>query len=110
MIQVMARLTKKDVKHVATLSNLDLTNSEIDKFLPQLSNIIKFIGELSKVDTKKVNPTTQVTGLTNVYRENDTPNEESLTQDEALSNTDSYNGFFKVPAILEGRTNKWIYP
>lgn len=102
----MSKLTRQDVLHVATLSNLDLTEKEVDKFLPQLSNIINYISELSEVDTKNIEPTTQVTGLSNIYRESDTANEESLSQEEALSNTDGYNGFFKVSAILEGRTNK----
>ena len=109
----MSKLTKKDVTHVATLSNLDLTDKEIEKFLPQLSNIIDYIGKLSEVDTKNIKPTTQVTDLSNIYRKNDfsdISNEEALTQSETLSNTDSYNGFFKVPAILKRRTNKWIYP
>lgn len=102
----MGKLTKNDVAHVATLSNLDLTDKEIDKFLPQLSNIIDYIGELSEVDTKDSLPKTQITGLTNVYREDFNSNEESLTQEEALSNIDGHNGFFKVSAILKGRTNK----
>ncbi|MDO8340535.1 MAG: Asp-tRNA(Asn)/Glu-tRNA(Gln) amidotransferase subunit GatC [Candidatus Woesebacteria bacterium] len=102
----MTRLTKKEVLHVAELSNLKLSENEVKKFLPQLSKIIEYVSQLSGVDTKEIKPTSQTTGLTNVYRENLNELGETLTQEEVLSNTDGYNGFFKIPAILEGRTNK----
>ena len=103
----MARLTKADVIHVAKLANLNLSDSEINKFLPQLSSIIDFVGQLNEVDTKNVEPTAQVTGLENVFRDGEADPSKCLSQDEVLSGTDkTYNGFFKVPAILEGRTDK----
>ena len=48
----MAKLTKSDVQHVADLAKLDLTEEEIKKFLPQLSEIVDHISELQKVDTE----------------------------------------------------------
>ena len=103
----MDKLTKSDILHVAGLANLDLTDSEIKEFTPQLSNIINFIGELSKADTKGVEPTSQTTGLEDVTRKDEKNSSSSLTQDEALSGTDKfYNGYFKVKAILSERTDK----
>jgi len=102
----MSKLTKADVLHVAKLAKLDLTENEIKKFLPQLSNVIEHFSEMDKVDTSGVEPTSQTTGLENVFR-GDEIKESEITQDSALSGTDkNYNGYFKVPAILEGRTNK----
>ncbi len=101
----MTKVTKKDVKHVADLSTLVLTEEEIAKFTPQLDKIIGFVAKLSEVDTSNVEPTSQTTGLTNVLREDIVKSENSLTQDEALSNTDGHNGFFKVKAILKNRTD-----
>lgn len=102
----MSKLTKADVLHVAKLAKLDLTESEIKKFLPQLSNVIEHFGEMNKVDTSGVEPTSQTTGLEDVFR-GDEIKESSITQDMALSGTEkTYNGYFKVPAILEGRSNK----
>jgi len=103
----MTKLTKADVVHVAKLANLNLSDSEIKKFLPQLSSIIDFVGQLNEVDTQNTEPTAQVTGLENIYRSGETDPSKCLSQDEVLSGTDkNYNGFFKVPAILEGRTDK----
>ncbi len=101
----MAKVTKKDVKHVADLSNLVLTEEEIAKFTPQLDKIIEFVSTLNEVDTSNVEPTSQTTGLTNILREDVAKSDNSLSQEEALSNTEGNNGFFKVKAILTNRTD-----
>lgn len=102
---VKKKLTKKDINHVADLSNLKLTDQEIKKFTPQLDKIIEFVASLSEVDTDNVSPTSQTTGLNDVTREDKVVSENMLTQDEALSNTDEHNGYFKVKAILTNRTD-----
>ncbi len=94
------KLTKDQVKHVAKLANLPLTDEEVTKFEEQLSETLDYIDQLNEIDTTGVEPTSQVTGLENVLREDET--KPSLSQDEALGNTKSkQNGFFKVKAILE---------
>jgi len=103
----MANLTKNDVLHVAKLANLNLTDAEISVFLPQLSSIVEFVGQLNEVDTNGVEPTTQTTGLENVLREDVVGVNTSLSQDEATSGTDNtYNSYFKVKAILTERSSK----
>lgn len=103
----MGKLKNEEVLHIAKLAKLDLTQAEIDQFTPQLSKIIDYVGELSQVDTKGVEPTHQTTGLENVYRQDSTAIEGRINQEEALSGTDNiHNGYFKVKAILEGRTDK----
>lgn len=90
---------KINVPHVAKLANLPLTPVEEKKFEKQLSEILSYVEKLKEVDTKNVEPTSQVTGLENVTREDKTI--PSLSQEEALSNTKSqHNGLFKVKAIL----------
>jgi aspartyl-tRNA(Asn)/glutamyl-tRNA(Gln) amidotransferase subunit C len=90
----MAKLTKKDVIHVAELSNLALTDNEINKFLPQLTKIVEFVGSLSEVNTKDIEPTSQTTGLVNRLRDDVIDSTNSLKHDD----------YFKVPAILSKRT------
>jgi aspartyl-tRNA(Asn)/glutamyl-tRNA(Gln) amidotransferase subunit C len=102
----MAKLTRQDVVHVAELANLTLTDSEIDKFLPQLSKVLEYVGQLEEVDTSGVLPTSQTTGLANVLR-NDELKPSSISKDIALSGTDSvHNDYFKVDALLTQRTDK----
>jgi aspartyl-tRNA(Asn)/glutamyl-tRNA(Gln) amidotransferase subunit C len=103
----MPKLTKKEILHVANLSKLKLKDIEIPKFADQLSSIIDFIGELSKVNTDGVDPMNQTTGLTNIYRDDEVKVQSILTCDEALSGTEQvYNGLIKVPAILSERSDK----
>lgn len=101
------KLTKTDVLHVAKLSNLTLTDNEIKKFTPQLDKIVDFISQLSEVDTDNVTPVSQTTGLVNIFRKDEVNSLNILSADKALSGTDNTkNNLFKVPAILEGRTDK----
>ncbi|MDP3998094.1 MAG: Asp-tRNA(Asn)/Glu-tRNA(Gln) amidotransferase subunit GatC [bacterium] len=91
---------KIDVSHVAKLANLDLTDEENKRFAGQLSSILDYVAQLDKIDTKGVEPTSQVTGLENVTRK-DEPSP-SLSQEKVLKNTKSkHNGLFKVKAIFE---------
>ena len=89
-----------DVKHIATLANLPLTQQEEKKLESQLKETLNYIEILQEVDTKNVQPTAQVTGLENITREDNASS--SLTQKQALSNTKkTYDSFFEVAAILE---------
>lgn len=92
----MSKLTKKEVLHVAELSNLSLTDTEIKKFLPQLTKIIEFVTTLSEVDTSGIDPTSQTTGLTNITRE------DVIKTDEMLKNDD----YYIVPSILQNRSDE----
>src|SRR3989344_909075 len=98
----MSKLSDSDVKHVAKLANLPLTSEEISRFKSQLSQVLAYVEKLSEVDTEKVEPTSQTTGLENVLRKDEIKVDVNLSQKEALSGTEkAYNGYFVVPAILE---------
>ena len=91
---------KIDVTHIAKLANLTLTDEEKNKFEPQLSEVLTYVEKLQKVDTSGVEPTSQVTGLENVLR--DDKSSESLSQDVALSQAPlTKNGMFQVKGIFE---------
>ncbi len=90
---------KFDIKHVAKLANLSLSDEEEKKFSAQLEETVSYIEGLNEVDTNGVSPTSQVTGLENITREDEVT--QSLSQEEALSNAKStHNGFFRVKGIL----------
>lgn len=93
-------LSKDQVKHIAKLANLKLTEAEISKFQKQLLKILDYVEQLNKLDTRKVKSTSQVTGLENVLRE-DKPRQ-SLSQKEVLSGAkNTEKGMFKIKAIFE---------
>lgn len=62
-------LNKKEIEHIASLARLGLEEKEKDKFKEQLSQILDYVKQLQKVDTKGVEPIAQITGLENVERE-----------------------------------------
>lgn len=98
----MAKLTSNDVKHVAELANLPLTAAELKKFQKQLSSVVDYIAELQEVQTSNVEPTSQTTGLENVFRDDSVDVTRILSQEEALSGTEkTHNGYFVVPMVLE---------
>jgi len=99
MINKNNKLTKEQVMHIAKLANLSLNSEEISKFEKQLSDILGYIEILDELDTTKVKPTLQVTGLENIFKDDEV--EKSLTQDESLSGTkNKHNGYFKVKSIF----------
>lgn len=67
----MTQLTKDQVRHIAKLARLQLTEIEVEKFAKELTSILQYIDMLQEVDTKNVEPTAQVTGQANVFREDD---------------------------------------
>lgn len=102
---LMAKLTDKDIKHVAKLANLKLTESEIKKYRGQLTEIVDYIDELSEVDTKGIEGAARTTTLENVFKEDIV--KDSLPQKDALSGTeDIHNDYFKVAAILSERSDE----
>ena len=62
-------LTEDQVRHIAELARISLTNEEVKKFSKQLSGVLDYMDVLNEVDTKKVAETSQVTGLKNVMEE-----------------------------------------
>jgi len=67
----MAKLTREDVLKLARLARISLTDEEVDHYTGDLSAILGYVEQLSAVDVEGLAPTNQVTGLTNVMREDD---------------------------------------
>lgn len=97
----MAGISRKDVEHVAELARLGLTTKEIAAFQKELSSVLAYVEKLKEVETKKVAPTAQVTGLQNVFRE-DEVKKCDIPLEELLKNAPAKEGrFLKVKAIFE---------
>lgn len=87
------KLTSDQVKHVAKLASLPISDAEEQKYSEQLSAILDYIEQLNRVDTSTVGPLFNVTLLSNVTRV-DEPSA-GLSQQGALQNSQSKkDGFF----------------
>ncbi len=94
------KLSDEQVRHIAWLARLGLSDEEVEKFSLQLSNILENVEILQQVDTANVLPATHTIPLQNVLRKDDVA--KSYSQSEVLSNAPKQaEKCFKVQAILE---------
>lgn len=96
----MSKITTDDVRQLAQLSSLQMSDGEIESIAADIENILNYISQLNELDTSGVEPTYQVTGLENVWRGDevdggDVPREQLL----ALTAEQSDNQV-KVPKVL----------
>ena len=77
-------LSPAQVRHIAKLARLTLSDKEVEKFSRELSQILDYIEKLKKVDTKGVEPMSQITGLCTVTR-TDTVIERPATTEALLA-------------------------
>ncbi|MCI0766297.1 Asp-tRNA(Asn)/Glu-tRNA(Gln) amidotransferase subunit GatC [Bacillus sp. TL12] len=96
----MSRISVENVKHVAHLARLAITDQEAEKFQKQLDAIVTFAEQLNELDTTGIKPTTHVLNMKNIMRE-DVP-EKGLPVEEVLKNApDHKDNQIRVPAVLE---------
>ena len=65
----MTRITMDEVKHVANLARLAITEEEAEKLTNDLDAIISFAEQLNELDTENVEPTSHVLDMKNIFRE-----------------------------------------
>jgi aspartyl-tRNA(Asn)/glutamyl-tRNA(Gln) amidotransferase subunit C len=91
-----------DVKKTAKLARIPITAAEEKSLDEGFKTTLKVVDTLFSVDVKGVTPTSQVTGLENVFREDEIDGSRMFTQKEALANAPrKHNGYFVVDQILE---------
>jgi len=94
------KITEADARHVAYLSRLEFSASEIQRFTHDLNNILIHVDKLAELDTTNIEPTSHSLKMENVFREDEV--RPSLTNEQALANTPEREGpFFKVPQIIQ---------
>jgi aspartyl-tRNA(Asn)/glutamyl-tRNA(Gln) amidotransferase subunit C len=94
------KLTRDQVRHVAELAKLKLTDAEVDLFQEQLSAVLQDADRLDELDTQSIPPTAGVLPLRNVMRP-DEPRP-SYPRDVMLQNApDVEDGFVKVQVVLD---------
>ncbi len=90
------------VKHIAKLANIPITDAEEQKLEIAFAETLKVVEQLKQVDVTGVEPTSQVTGLENVWREDVINTADMFTQQQALANAkQTHDGFFVVPQVID---------
>lgn len=94
------KLTKQQVKYVAKLANLPISEKEEELYGPQLSKILEYIDQLNSVDTTGVEPTFNVSTISNIMRTDEVIS--SLSHQEATANAKlSRDGYFITKGVFE---------
>jgi aspartyl-tRNA(Asn)/glutamyl-tRNA(Gln) amidotransferase subunit C len=90
-----------DVKHVATLARLALSDAQTAKLAGQLESILEYVNKIAQVDVSNVEPMAHALPVHNVFREDII--EPSLPVELVLANApDTDPPFFKVPKVIGG--------
>ena len=94
-------ITVETIQHVARLSRLSVSDSELPTYLSQMEAILTYVDQLNQVNTEGVEPSFHPFPSLNVTREDKIVH--PLSADEVFQNaSDSENHCFKVPQILGG--------
>ncbi|MEY4299155.1 MAG: Glutamyl-tRNA(Gln) amidotransferase subunit [Verrucomicrobiota bacterium] len=90
-----------DVRYVADLVRLRLTEAEIAEFQPQLEQVLSYIEQLKEVNVEGIDPTAHASAVYNVFRA-DVPHD-TFTREQATANAPhAGSGLFLVPKVVEG--------
>jgi aspartyl-tRNA(Asn)/glutamyl-tRNA(Gln) amidotransferase subunit C len=93
-------INKDEVKYIADLASLKLSEEEVDKFSKQLSDILDYVEKLDELDTEDIVPTAYTIPVKNILREDKV--EESLDLEKVLQNApEKINNQFRVPKIMD---------
>ena len=94
------RLSNDDVRHIALLARIGMTDDEIELMRDQMSHILENFDILSQVDTEGVEPTAHSVNVISVMRED--RSRESLSKEDVLANAPLVEGGrIRVRAVLE---------
>ena len=93
------KINEQQIRHVAKLARLKITDEQVKTFTPQLNAILTYIAQLEQLDTSNIEPLAHCLPVSNVLRD-DTINP-SLSNTDALANAPAKDGeFFTIPKVL----------
>ena len=89
-------ITKDQIKHLAHLSRLELTDNELDSMQGDMEMILEIVAKIDELDLTGVEPLTQMSGSVDVMRTDEARN--MITKEQALKNApDANSDYFRVP-------------
>jgi aspartyl-tRNA(Asn)/glutamyl-tRNA(Gln) amidotransferase subunit C len=92
-------ISKKEVKHMALLARLKLSEPEIKKYQKQLGEVLDYVAQLQKLNTKNIEPCSGGTELVNVFREDEA--QESKHQKDLIDQApQKENGLIKTKKVF----------
>ncbi len=96
----MSTITTDDVRHLADLSSLQMSDAEIESLRADIENIINYVNQLDELDTDSVEPTYQVTRLQNIWRSDEIDAGGVSRQQLLALAAEQSDNCIKVPKVL----------
>lgn len=94
------KISNEEVKHIAKLAKLSLSDEEVEKYSKDLGDIATFVEQLNEIDISGVEPTAHILDKKNVFREDEL--KESFPREQILKNAPSKEaGCISVPKVVE---------
>ena len=94
------KITSEDVKHLAKLSDLELSDEETEAMREELEGVIGYVSQLNELDTEGVEPTYQVFEMENIWRPDEILEQEAKREDLLKLTTEEKENQIKVPKVL----------
>ena len=95
----MTEISSSDVRKVAQLARLELSDDQIETYTSQLEEILSYVDKLQEIDTENVPPTTRAVEVVNAMRDDSV--DVNSSREDILSQAPHREGdFFRVPKIL----------
>lgn len=92
-------ISRDDVRRIAQLAHLDLSEEEYDLYAKQLSSILDYMKQLDRLNTCGIEPTAHIVATFDTLRGDEVRG--SIPRDDALANApESAEGLFKVPRVI----------
>ena len=93
-------INRELIEHVAKIARLELTEDEINRFIPQLKEALIYFSKLQEIDTENVKPSFHPVDIKNIMREDEEG--ECLSAEQALSlSLHKKDGYFKGPKVVK---------
>lgn len=96
----MSKISQDEMAKVAKLARIELTDAELAGMALEVSSILDFVETIQKTDTTGIKPTSQVTGLKDVWREDEIKRSKIPPKDLLAGAPETQEGYVKVKKVL----------
>lgn len=94
-------LTRDEIREIAALARIGVTDEEIDGYQKGLSSVLQYFEKLQELDTDNVEEIGHITGVTNVYRDDEIVDMDAEGKKRIMENvTEQKDGYIKVKSVL----------
>ena len=94
-------LTQDEIKEIAALARIGVTDEEIGAYQKDLSSVLQYFEKLQELDTDDVEEIGHITGVTNVYRDDEIVEMDEEGKKRIMENiTEQKDGYIKVKSVL----------